>query len=149
LTLASYEMATGILCSALGTGTVTRNGGDHTQLDGSSTLFTTELAVNDTLLFHLGSGVYELAVVALIHDATTLHVTQAITANLSGATYRYRPQSTYSGACYVTTFVATLGGANVYDSFSAVAICPNPNDLERAGRRYTDITIEFLLKALA
>jgi len=146
--IASYEMAVAILCSTAGTGTVARNGGDPTQLDGTATAFTTELSVNDTIIAHLGSGVYELMVVALIHDATTLHVTSAISNALAGATFRYRPQSTYSGNCYVTTNVVTKGGVNVDTSFSAVAICQDPSKIERWGKRYQPLEIEYILKSL-
>jgi len=149
LAISSYEKGIGILCSLPGTGTVSRNSGDHTQLDGSGTAFSTELAVDDTLLFHLGSGAYETAIVTAITDNDTLTVSASISAALSGATFRYRPQSVYSGACYVSTLAVTHDGVNVYETFSAVAVCPDPSKLNRIGGRYENVDIEFMLKALA
>lgn len=148
LAISAYEMAAAILCSLLGTGTVDP-GTDPKTLDGTATAFNTELAVGDTLIVHLGSGVYEQMVVAEIGSSTSLTVSDDIVASFSGATFRYRPQSVYSGDCYVTTLVATHLGENVYDTFEAVAVFPDPSKLPRSGRRYENVNIEFMLKALA
>jgi len=147
--VASYEMVTAILCSSLATGTVSRNGGDATQLDGSGTLFTTELAIGDTIIISKGSGVYELAVVALIHNATTLHVTSALSTAHSGATFRYRPQSRYSWACFVSTHLTTSAGVDVFATCAAVAICPDPSKLmPRWAGRYPATRYEFMLTSV-
>jgi hypothetical protein len=148
LALSSYEMAVAILCSLAGTGTVSP-GTDPNTLEGSGTAFTTELAVGDTLIVHLGSGVYEHFVVTAIADNTHLTTSSDPVNGFSGATFRYRPQSTYSGDCYISTLSVTHDGANVYQTFSAVAICPDPSKLTRSGRRYESVDIEFLLKAVA
>lgn len=147
--VASYEMVAAILCSSLAAGTVSRSGGDTTQLDGTNTLFTTELAIGDTIIISKGSGIYELAVVALIHNATTLHVTAALATAHSGATFRYRPQGRYSSTCFVSTHLATSAGVDVFAACAAVVLCPDPSKLmPRWAGRYPAARYEFMLTSV-
>lgn len=136
----TYRKALAVLCGSTGTGTVSGTLG-ATALTGVTTAFDTELAVCDVLAVNIGSGVYEIVTITSIKDADELTAAAAFGQTFSGKGFLYRKRTVYSGGCYVTT----RNDLDCYQTWSAIAVMPEPDKLERAGGKYLNVGIDFTL----
>lgn len=143
LTLAQYRKALLMLTGVAGSGTISAS---TAAVTGAATLFTTELSTGYVVGAHLGSGVYEVGTVAGITSTGAMTLAASPATAYVNKSFRYRLPTAYSSAsCYVQT----RNDLDYYATYSAICRFPEPESLERAGGKYLNVVLEFVLLAAA